>query len=265
MSIGINEARRDPDWDGTVRGLDARTHYLDAFLGQLKRRVHLNLIERWHALSVAGRILKTDLFEEAIGPDAYLSDLGTKAARVVGMDVSPAAAQRAHRRFPTCSVVAADARALPFHNACFALIISPSTLDHFAAPADLTVSLRELARVLEPGGCLIITLDNRQNLFDPLLRLAGRLGLVPYYLGRSYTERELRNELERTGFVVEDMTAILHNPRLTAVGAVALARKLNWPPLTRLVQRGLIRAQGLERTRWRYYTGSFVAAKAVRR
>ena len=265
MPLGTKKARPDPDWDGAVRELDVSTHYLDAFLGELKRRVHLDLIERWHGLAAAGRILKTDLFEEAMGPDAYLSDLGGKAAGVVGMDISPAAAHKAHRRFPACCVVAADARALPFGDASFALVVSPSTLDHFEAPADLTVSLRELARVLEPGGSLIITLDNRQNLFDPLLRLASRLGLVPYFLGRSYTVRELRRELERAGFTVEETTAILHNLRLTAVGAVALARKLKWAPFTRLVQRTLVRAQRLERTRWRYYTGSFVAAKAVRR
>jgi hypothetical protein len=76
---------------------------------------------------------------------------------------------------------------------------------------------------------------------------------------------ELRSELEAAGLAVEDTTAILHNPRLTAVAAVALARKLRWPPLRGFVQHALVAAQGLERTFLRYRTGSFVAAKAVRR
>jgi hypothetical protein len=108
-------------------------------------------------------------------------------------------------------------------------------------------------------------LDNRQNLFDPLLRLAIRLGRVPYYIGRSYTIGELRDELEAAGFVVQETTAILHNPRLMALATVTLAKKLRWPPLRALVERALTVAQRLEKTRWRYYTGSFVAAKAVRR
>jgi SAM-dependent methyltransferase len=168
-------------------------------------------------------------------------------------------------RFPGLTVLAADVRKLPFANDCFTLIVSPSTLDHFRDPEDLNRSFCELARVLEPEGRLIVTLDNRQNIFDPLLRLASRLGLVPYYLGRSYTMRELRDELERAGFIVEETTAILHNPRLTAAGAIAIARKLRSPRFTRFVQRTLIRAQRLEKTWLRYYTGSFVAAKAVRR
>ncbi|MGH8008122.1 MAG: hypothetical protein ACREQ3_14085, partial [Candidatus Binatia bacterium] len=121
------------------------------------------------------------------------------------------------------------------------------------------------ARVLELNGRLIITLDNRQNLFDPLLRLVNRLGWLPYYLGHSYRVNELRAELEAAGFVVQGTTAILHNPRLVAVAAVMVAKKLGWQPLIALVQRALIAAQRLEQTRWCYYTGSFVAAKAVRR
>ncbi len=181
--------RHGADWDSAVSRFDPNAHYLDAFLGDLKRRAHLGLIERWDGLPASGRVLKTDLFEEAVGPDAYLLELGRRGATVIGMDVSPTAAGRAQARFAACRIIAADARRLPFADGCFALIVSPSTLDHFPEPGDLSVSLRELARVLEPGGRLIITLDNRQNIFDPLLRLAVRVGLVPYYLGRSYTRR----------------------------------------------------------------------------
>jgi len=259
------ESLQGSDWDATVLGLDPHRHYLDAFLGDLKRRAHLGLIERWGGLPASGRVLKTDLFEEAIGPEAYLPDLDGGGGTAVGMDISPAVVGKTHIRFPECRVVAADARALPFSDGAFALIISPSTLDHFPEPADLDRSLRQLARVLESGGRLIITLDNRQNIFDPLLRFANRLGLVPFYLGRSYTVRELRQGLEGAGLIVEETTAILHNPRLTAVAAIALAKKLRWSPLMKLVQRTLIAAQRLEGTRLCYYTGSFVAAKALRR
>ncbi|MGQ9494484.1 MAG: hypothetical protein ACUVR2_12130, partial [Anaerolineae bacterium] len=61
-----------------------------------------------------------------------------------------------------------------------------------------------------------------------------------------------------------DSTAILHNPRLMATGMVALANWLCWPPLIAWVRRFLIRVQQLEYTRWRFLTGSFIAALAMR-
>jgi hypothetical protein len=57
----------------------------------------------------------------------------------------------------------------------------------------------------------------------------------------------------------------LHNPRLFAVAGIAIARKLNWKVLEGLVERLLRTTQGLEHTRLRYFTGSFVAAVATRR
>lgn len=258
---------RSAHWDGAVQRLSENTHYLDTFLGALKQQAHLELIQRWGGVPATGRVLKTDLFEEAVGPDAFLTELSGEERVVIGMDVSAAVARQAQGRDVNRQVqyMAADTRRLPFANNSFALIISPSTLDHFPDSRDLGCSLCELARVLEPNGRLIITLDNRQNLFDPLLRLVNRLGWVPYYLGRSYRVDELHAELEAAGFVVQETTAILHNPRLVAVAAVMVAKKLGWRPLIALVQRTLVAAQRLEQTRWRYYTGSFVAAKAVRR
>lgn len=241
--------------------------YLDPFLAELKRQAHLGLIERWGGVPADGRVLKTDLFEEATGPDDLLGDLTSGAGMVVGMDVSPAIAGRAHRRDARqqARYLAADARRLPFASSTLALIVSTSTLDHFLDPSDLGRSLRELRRVLEPAGRLVVTLDNRQNIFDPLLRLAARHKRFPYYIGCSYTVEQLRAELEEADLAVQETTAILHNPRLVAVGAVSVAKKLGWASLTALVQRLLRGAQRLEKTRWRYLTGSFVAAVAVRR
>jgi len=253
-------------WNHVARHMGLKSHYLDPFLGEMKRQAHLSLVQRWGGLPVTGRVLKTDLFEEAMGPDALLTDLPNYGGMILGMDVSAAIAIQARRRDADLHAyyVAADVRRLPFANGTFSLIISTSTLDHFRDPSDLNRSLRQLARVLEPGGQLIVTLDNRQNLLDFLLRFISRMGWLPYYTGRSYKVDELCAELETVGLVVKDTTAILHNPRLMAVVAVSFTNKLRCRVLTTLVHRALVAFQKMGKTRWRYRTGSFVAARAVR-
>jgi hypothetical protein len=111
---------------------------------------------------------------------------------------------------------------------------------------------------------MIITLDNRQNISDPLFRLASRWGWLPFHVGRSCTIAELRDALDLAGLQVQDTTAILHNPRLIAVGAIHLARRIGWQHLVVLVQQLLLAMQRLGETPIRYRTGSFIAALAVK-
>lgn len=253
-------------WNNVAERVLKDDRFSDPFLGRLKRRAHLRLISRWADGLSERRILKTDLFEEANGADALVPSFVRAGGQVVGVDVSSRIAALANARLPRQgSFIAADARYLPFESGSFDLVVSPSTLDHFRDSRDLEPSLREIQRVLRPSGRLVVTLDNRQNLFDPLLRLASAVGFVPYYLGRSYSMHELTAALERAGFDVLETTGILHSPRLTAVASAAIASRLKSQRLTRLLHRVLLRAQRLEQTPLRYLTASFVCALAVPR
>jgi SAM-dependent methyltransferase len=252
-----------PDyWDSIVDKLKSKGGHPADPLGGIKREAYLDLLRRWGGETEKGWILKTDLFEEAMGQDAFLLDLTGGKGSVLGMDLSAAVIQEARRSDSggRGSYLVADIRRLPFAGHTFDLVISPSTLDHFSDTSGLQVSLRGLRRIIRPGGRLIITLDNRRNLLDPLLRFFVKLGMAPYYIGRSYTVSELRRELAAAGFNVEATTAILHNPRLMAAALASLTGRLDWPPLTRLAHRFLIHSQRLEGTPLKYSTGSFVAA-----
>jgi SAM-dependent methyltransferase len=261
-------ASADTDyWNSVAERVLKDDRYPDPFLGRLKRRAHLRLISRWaEGLDANSRTLKTDLFEEANGADALMPCLFRSGRSVVGIDISSNIASSANSRLQgQGSAIAADVRSLPFGSGSFDLVISPSTLDHFRDRRDLHPSLREIQRVLRPGRRLIITLDNRQNLFDPLLRLASNLGFVPYYLGRSYSIDELRTALDRAGFDVLEVTGIVHSLRLTAVASTSIASRLKSRRLMRLIHRILLRVQQLEHTRWRYLTASFICALATPR
>ena len=69
--------------------------------------------------------------------------------------------------------VAADAARLPFADGVFDLIVSNHSLEHFP---DLEVSVREIGRVLKPGGGLYIAVPDAGTLTDRIYRWLGRGG-----------------------------------------------------------------------------------------
>ncbi len=244
-------------------------------------RVHMQALyrglrARWGENAGAGRTLKTDLYDEAISPHNLLSLLGGPGGRIVGTDVSLEIARAAKKRMESdrqaagrFAVSACDARSLAFRSCVFDEILSNSTLDHFPDKPDITASLKELHRVLRPGGTLTITLDNpcnpvvfvRNLLPYPLLR---SLRLIPFYMGKTLSRSELVRALEASGFRVCECTAIAHFPRIVAIRA---GRLLERSAAAGMRERllGLMSAfERLERLPTRYVTGYYVAAKAVK-
>jgi len=255
-------------WDEVELAIaDRDEHYVDDVLALLKIRAYGRILDRWARKRPAGPMLKTDLFEEANIVDALLHKMPGDPHDAIGMDISATvvAKARAGNSAPVATFVVADVRHLPFASDSIAMVFSPSTLDHFSDPADLRRSLLEFRRVLTPDGVLILTLDNRQNVFDWILRLIGRCGWLPYHLGYSYTVQEMSAELVAAGFEVTETTSLVQHPRLVGVATTRLANRLDWAWLKSAVRRAFLAAERLENSRLKYFSGCFVAARAVLR
>jgi SAM-dependent methyltransferase len=229
--------------------------------------VNTALLQRWiHGASV-GSVLKTDLFDEAVGDGLY-PYLATIGHVVVGIDLSASIGSQAQQHYAGLCALVGDARRLPFPGDAFDIIVSNSTLDHFSTGEEIAVALGEIARVLRPRGHLVITLDNPSN---PLVRLRNRLpgawlrasGIVPYYMGKTCAMDRLSELLAAYGLQVTERTAIVHCPRLIAVAAARLMERRN-AKLHKHFLKLLNAFERLERWRTRYRTGYFIAAHAVK-
>ena len=253
-------------WDDVADAARAGEIRLPRLVAEIKREAHLGLVRRWGGTLDGARVLKTDLFEEAAGDDAFLPDLARTGTEIHGTDVSVETVHAAVARYRPGRFhgIAADVRRLPYRDGVFDLVVSNSTLDHFASADPIHAALGEFARILRPGGVLIVTLDNPRNVFHPLLRLACRAGWTPFRIGATLSSRRLATALRSAGLEVTDSRAILHNPRLVAFALGRAVERLGWAPLERGVRRVLRAVQRLEGTRWQYWTGSFVAARAVK-
>lgn len=202
--------------------------YLDPLVARQKRDVHLELVRRHLGTRKPKDILKTDLFEEAFGNDYFLPDLAVPGQRTYGMDESSSTTRAAARRFGECAghVAVTDARQAGWKSASFQLVISTSTLDHFATRAEFLDSLRELYRVLEAGGLLILTLDNPWNPLYLPLHLLSRAGLAPFFLGYTPSMPTLKADLRALGLQLEAEEWLIHNPRLISTAVFVSLRRV---------------------------------------
>jgi SAM-dependent methyltransferase len=227
--------------------------------------VHTRLCERW--LPPVGRILKTDLFDEAAG-EGLGPWLAARTGRAVGIDVSRRMLEGADGAH--LARVGADVRRLPFASASFDAVLSNSTLDHFDALPEIGSALAELTRVLRPGGELLLTLDNLAN---PAVALRNALpaGLllalrvIPYRMGACCGPARLRALVEAAGLEVLELGTLMHAPRLPAVALAGVVDRLGSRAAARALLRGLQAWERLGGWPTRFLTGYFLVVRARRR
>lgn len=260
----------DAYWDRVAREMAANYH-LDPVMAEHKRRVHLDLLRRWCPVGPGARVVKTDLFEEALGADQVLFDWpdeGT-AAKVIGVDLSSEicamARARAARSNRALSVAVTDARRLPFPDESIDVLFSCSTLDHFEDADDLRRGLAEAVRVIREGGTLALLLDNPGAVFYGLVRALDRRGMIGFRLGETLSVRQLSDELPQLGLEIVDRRSVYHVPRvfLTAFLRFVRAARLNF------LDSSLLKFLGLAE-RWQgrpgqYLSGWYVAVLARKR
>jgi SAM-dependent methyltransferase len=92
--------------------------------------------------------------------------LATLGADVYALDLTPAALELTRElsetRQVTLSLVAGDTLSLPFRDGSFDAVFSQGLLEHFSDPRPV---IRQQARVLRPGGYLLIDVPQRYSLY----------------------------------------------------------------------------------------------------
>jgi ubiquinone/menaquinone biosynthesis C-methylase UbiE len=111
-----------------------------------------------------------------------------------GLDVSPLACQLARER-GAADVREASVTQLPFKDGEFSAVVSADVLYHLD---DDEAALREMARVLRPGGVMVINVPAHRWLWSYHdVAVAGR---------RRYVRKELAAKLGRAGLTVQRLT-----------------------------------------------------------
>jgi ubiquinone/menaquinone biosynthesis C-methylase UbiE len=177
-----------------------------------------------------------DLLEIGCGLGTDLFEFARHGARVTGIDLTPAGVALARRRFRLDDMpggfLVGDAENLPFADATFDVVYSFGVLHH---TPDTARSLREVRRVLRPGGEAVVMLYHAHSshyyvgyplaLAGRVRRGAGWLSPAEYFrvydgeenpLGKAYTRGQVR-ALFREFDIMEQRTYETFRPRRTAL------------------------------------------------
>lgn len=170
-----------------------------------------------------GGAQEQDVLEIGVGLGADLTRYARAGARVTGMDLTMRAVKETRRRFSifglTGSFLEGDAENLPFPDESFDRVVSIGVLHH---TPDTARAIREVRRVLRPGGLAVIMLYHRDSfryrVVIPVLRrvhprfrkMSDEEIIGEMYdgrgnpLGKVYSRREIEQLF--TGYVLEDLS-----------------------------------------------------------
>ena len=215
------------------------------------RRCEIALIEHAVGDLRGKRILKLDLWNEAFNT-RILDWMRSRGAEVVGLDLSRVVAERARRNALAeggpLALLRADIRELPFPDDSFDMVYTMGTIEHID---EYPQSLREIHRVLRPGGRAIVGVPHKWNVFlRPLMVwVLDAFGAYLYSPEKSFSAGELRRDLEKAGLRPVERTGILTLPGFLRMADLFFYTR--GIPLYRLSPLFLAPFQYLE-TRWRW-------------
>src|SRR5271166_4681844 len=103
-----------------------------------------------------------DVLDVASGEGYGTALLAQVARKALGLEIARDAVEHANGAYKAdnLSFLVGDARALPCPDACFDVVTSFETIEHFA---EQSLFLREIRRVLRLGGLFIVSTPDRDN------------------------------------------------------------------------------------------------------
>jgi SAM-dependent methyltransferase len=141
-------------------------------------------------IRAAGERIKGCILENGCGVGMYVEHISSLGGKVIGLEYDFERAAEARRNSP--QIINAAGESLPLPSGTFDLILSHEVLEHVQ---DDRLAIREMVRVLKPGGRAVIFCPNRGYPFET----HGIYWKGKYYFGNklfvNYLPRAVRDKL----------------------------------------------------------------------
>ncbi len=177
-------------------------------LGQITDRLEQQLL-----FQLVGPVAGQRLLDVGCGDGALASELARRGAIVTALDADPAmvaaARQRSEIEDTLLHVVEGQAQRLPFADAAFDRVVAVTTL---CFVRDAKQAVVEMARVLKPGGRLVVGELGRWSFWAVHRRIRGWLGDPTWRTVAFRTALELRRLMDAAGLDVAQTRGAVHYP-----------------------------------------------------
>lgn len=156
------------------------------------------------------------VLDAACGTGRHAAWLEARDCRAVGVDITAAMLRRASAKTPRTGLVQGDLRALPLASGSVDAAVCALALCHLE---DFTPALRELARILRPGGRLVVSDPHGRGDYTGGQGFYGTGGLTRPRFVRNYHRQasEWIEAFSDSGFTIESC----YEPRLDSASAAA--------------------------------------------
>lgn len=190
-------------------GPDAYARWRATRVGAITERVERELI-----LDLIGEVRGRRILDVGCGDGDLAVDLAKRGGDVVGVDASAAmvaaAERRASREQAGAAFEIAAAQDLPFPSASFDIVVAVTIL---CFVDDAVPVFREIARVLRPGGRLVIGELGKWSSWAATRRVRGWLGSPLWRNARFRTVGELCSPAREAGLGVDSVRGAVYYPR----------------------------------------------------
>ena len=200
----------------TTIGPQAYADWRSASLGTITEAIEQRVL-----LDMIGSRAGIRFLDAGSGDGALVCAAAARGAEAVGVDSDPAMLAAARSRAASLGVQASflDGRVerLPFPDASFDVVASATVL---CFVTDAASAVREMARVLRPGGRLVLGELGRWSFWAARRRVRGWLGSATWKAARFRSSGELRALTEQAGLSVTALRGAVYYPPIGLLARV---------------------------------------------